>query len=290
MTTIYTKIVKDSISSLGYRITTIQVHYPRLMHADLMTHREFSRNFSGSRAIPTDTVFKGIEEDLVLPLKYLKNRSGMSGDETLKSEKVFKCINIIEKMWKDVKASVTKLDDLELHKQHKNRYLEPFQHIDGIITSTNWTNFLNLRLSKEAQPEIEELARCIKNDLAESIPIELSEDEWHLPFILDSEYNAFDVESLKKFSTARCARISYLKHGTEKISHKDDLLLYDRLYKEHHSSPFEHQARPINKKEHQLIEDLNKLIQINKLESIVNNPLYIANFFGWVSNRRELKL
>ena len=50
--TIQAKIIADSISDTGKRITTFQLLYPRFIHAELMTHRVFSRNASSSRAIP----------------------------------------------------------------------------------------------------------------------------------------------------------------------------------------------------------------------------------------------
>lgn len=43
---ITTKIILDSISNAGARIITYELKYPRFVHSELMTHREFTRNAS----------------------------------------------------------------------------------------------------------------------------------------------------------------------------------------------------------------------------------------------------
>jgi len=49
--TIEAKIILDSISDEGIRLTTVQLRYPRFIHAELMTHRVFSRNASSSACL-----------------------------------------------------------------------------------------------------------------------------------------------------------------------------------------------------------------------------------------------
>jgi len=46
------KVIADSISPEGKRITTLEARYWRGIHAELMTHRAFARNAASSRAIP----------------------------------------------------------------------------------------------------------------------------------------------------------------------------------------------------------------------------------------------
>ena len=43
------KILLDSIGPNGARLTTFELTYPRMVHAELMTHRLFSRNSASSR-------------------------------------------------------------------------------------------------------------------------------------------------------------------------------------------------------------------------------------------------
>ena len=37
------KIIADSVNPVGDRLTTFELCYPRMVHAELMTHRVFSR-------------------------------------------------------------------------------------------------------------------------------------------------------------------------------------------------------------------------------------------------------
>ena len=46
------RILLDSLSPSGARLTTMEVRYPRFIHSEMMTHRVFSRNAASSRAIP----------------------------------------------------------------------------------------------------------------------------------------------------------------------------------------------------------------------------------------------
>lgn len=54
MDSIKVKIIKDSISPDENRVTTFELEYPRYIHAQLLTHRVFSRNSASSRAIPIE--------------------------------------------------------------------------------------------------------------------------------------------------------------------------------------------------------------------------------------------
>ena len=52
MNEIKVEIVADSINQQGDRLTSLVLTYPRIIHAEMMTHRMFSRNASSSRAVP----------------------------------------------------------------------------------------------------------------------------------------------------------------------------------------------------------------------------------------------
>jgi hypothetical protein len=47
-------VVLDSLFPSNTRVTTIALRYPRFVHSEFMTHRQFSRNASSSRAIPVE--------------------------------------------------------------------------------------------------------------------------------------------------------------------------------------------------------------------------------------------
>jgi hypothetical protein len=71
------KIVLDSVGPNGARLTTFELSYPRFVHAELMTHRMFSRNSASSRAIPTERLLGRIEEEPVMPKWWGANQAGM---------------------------------------------------------------------------------------------------------------------------------------------------------------------------------------------------------------------
>src|ERR1700742_2095163 len=71
------KIICDSVSEAGVRLTTFELMYPRFIHAELMTHRAFSRNAASSRAIPIETMLRRIEENPAMPVFWAANQKGM---------------------------------------------------------------------------------------------------------------------------------------------------------------------------------------------------------------------
>lgn len=79
-------IIADSKNEHGQRITTFILTYPRIIHAELLTHRLFSRNAASSRAIPASKMIKDIEKDPFIPVAWQKAHSGMQGTEYFTEE------------------------------------------------------------------------------------------------------------------------------------------------------------------------------------------------------------
>lgn len=240
------KIIADSISSFNKRITTLSLVYPRFIHSEFMTHRVFSRNASSSRAEPVLKHIERIEKEPAMPVYWGSNKPGMQAGEEIEN------IDAAKSQWLYAKNRAIEhakvLNTLGLHKQIVNRVLEPFSHINVVVTSTEWTNFFNLRMHKDAAPEIHQLASCMFKEMSESSPIEIGWGEWHLPYVLKSEKFAYTINTLLAASTARCARVSYLKHDGAEPKIDEDMKLYERLVGGNpiHASPTEHQATPLS--------------------------------------------
>jgi len=66
------KIIADSKSPQGERLTTFLVTYPRIIHAEMCRHRMFSRNTASSRAIPFKKMAKDVEENPFIPIAWQK--------------------------------------------------------------------------------------------------------------------------------------------------------------------------------------------------------------------------
>ena len=253
------KIVADSISKSGKRITTFELEYPRWILAELNTHRQFSRNSMSSRAIPVNKQIQQIIENPATPVFWGLNQTGMSAKEEHSN------VELCKGAWKDIakeyEAFAGVLKEQNLHKQIVNRLLEPFQRMKTVLTATEFDNFFKLRLAPDAQPEIQELARCMKEAMDLNKPEFLKEGEWHTPYVEHFRGSDGDAELIyivdnigvsledaKSISTSCCAQVSYREIDS---SYDKAMSVYVKLglNTDHaHLSPTEHQATPIPEK------------------------------------------
>lgn len=247
--TISTKVIADSINPYGNRLTTLQLRYPRFVHAEFMTHRVFSRNASSSRAIPVKKLIEDILRDPAMPIYWGANQAGMQAAGELATGEIALAKHAWLEGLDNAIIAAQAMMDIGLHKQIANRVLEPWAHINVVVSATEWDNFFALRCHPDAQPEMRVLAECIRDVMALSTPVERRHDRkpWHLPYIDTDEFvenGVFNVEKAAKCSAARCARVSYLTHDGKAPVIADDLALFDRLAAGNpiHASPLEHQA------------------------------------------------
>jgi thymidylate synthase ThyX len=264
------KIEKDSISPSGVRLTTFVLEYPRFIHSELMTHRAFSRNASSSRAIPLKRQVELLKKNIAFPLKFHKNKPGMQAGEPLEQDAEFRAKFFWEQACNNAIKSAEKINELVpegVHKQYLNRLLEPFAHISVVVTATDYENFFELRHHKDAQPEIFELARQMKECYTKSQPQRLVEGQWHLPFITEEDGTLETCEQIQK-SVACCARVSYKNHDKTDPTIEQNKTLYNRLVNNNppHLSPTEHQAM-----------------------SIDDATVRSGNFNGWIQYRQTLR-
>jgi thymidylate synthase ThyX len=261
------KIVADSISPFGARLTTMEITYPRFVHSEFMTHRLFSRNAASSRAIPIEKMIQQVINDPVVPVWWGANQSGMQAKEELSP--ILK--EAAKDQWMDARldaiSQVEMLHRIGLHKQIANRILEPWMWITVVVTATEWSNFFALRCHPDAQPEIQKIAYMMRDLYTGSIPEKVAIGKYHLPYITADEI-VTDEATLAKISVARCARVSYLRHNNVGDVDKD-IELYDRLLASKHMSPFEHVASP-------------------EFPSGGKEFKFIGNFRGWVQLRKRL--
>lgn len=248
MPQIKVKIIADSLSVDGSRLTSFQLQYHRYIHGELLTHRAFSRSCSSSRAMPIKRVLGQVWSDPAIPVKWGGAQSGMQSGVELKGWRK----RLARRLWSSAgKVACVfswSLMKLGLHKEVANRLLEPWQLMNVILTATDFDNFFALRFHEDAQPEIQVLAARMNKAMLESEPRQLQEGEWHLPYVRQEEidrYTGTDNEwLLPALSTARCARVSYNTHSGTKPTVEADLRLFEMLVisRPAHSSPAEHQA------------------------------------------------
>lgn len=323
--TISAKIIADSVSPGPWpiRLATLQLRYPKIIHGEAKTHRlmyvgdaaydlleevglmndpALSRNASSSRAIPVERLIQDVIDDPYVPLHWGKNRAGMQASEELDDKELIytgtdgKPVSertAAKQIWLRSRDLAVKqaqsLSKLGAHKQIVNRLIEPFCHINVVVTATEWANFFALRRHADAQPEIHALADAIYDAMQASTPTPLKPGEWHLPYV-DKDPAGGDMtallqmvgegirgpdddqwinNSLIKLSVARCARVSYLTHDNRKPNVAEDLKLYERLVGTNplHASPCEHQATP---------------------DESWQSPHLHGNFSGWIQYRKTL--
>lgn len=144
-TKISAKILADSTSSQGARITTFLLTYPRIIHSELMTHRVFSRNSASSRAIPFNKMVKIVEEDPFIPIAWQKDHKGMQGNEYYDYIKAFELTDDWLEARNNAVNLAKKLNKKGVTKQLCNRLLEPFMWHTVLLTGTEFENFFKLR-------------------------------------------------------------------------------------------------------------------------------------------------
>src|ERR1043166_5301194 len=152
------RIERDSITQYGERLTTVVCTLPRIVLAELNTHRLFSRSSASSRAIPVQKQIERLRQDPFIPVYWGKNQKGMQADEELDYAQVAEALDVWSAARDQAVGSAEALMDIGVHKQITNRLLEPFMWHTVIITATEWSNFDHLRIHKDAQPEIRRAA------------------------------------------------------------------------------------------------------------------------------------
>ena len=238
-----------SVAPSGKKIFTMKWTYPRFIHGEVMTHRDFSRNAASSRAIPTKKMLGQVWNDPAMPVYWGSNQPGMQAGAELTGWRLWAAKKLWVAAGKVVCGFVWAMNKVGLHKQIANRPLETWQWMHTIVTSTEWDNFESLRIHPDAQPEFQDLARKDREARMQAVPVPLhgstnSHTAWHLPFVSESEKASYPLTAVLKASGARCARVSYLTHDMKSPVVEKDADLFNRLVGSvpMHASPIEHQA------------------------------------------------
>ena len=208
------KILLDSISETGKRLTTFEITFPRIVLAEFNTHRMFSRNSASSRAIPFKKQVEKIQAEPFIPEQFPVNCTGMQPQEYITEENgkedgaYYDCVN----WWLAARDSAIEIaenlsESWAIHKQICNRLLEPFQWHTVIVTATEFSNFFKLRCDENAQYEIRRIADLMyeayhtadpylgmfsnikgMNALHNPVSIQkLKVGEWHCPLVYEED-------------------------------------------------------------------------------------------------------
>jgi thymidylate synthase ThyX len=249
MTETNARVLLDSISPNGDRLTTIEVTFHRFVLAEFNTHRMFNRNSSSSRAIPVEKQLERFTFDAAMPISMPREQPGMQGGKELEGQDLLDAMELLGAIHSEtarlINAYLEAHPDKKtrLHKSVLNRPMEWAQWHTVLVTATEWENFFAQRCHPDAQPEMRAAAEWIREVLGQSVPQPLDFGDWHTPLIQDFERETLSSEDRMNISVARCARVSYLTHDGKRDL-EADRDLYRRLLTSRHPSPFEHVATP----------------------------------------------
>jgi hypothetical protein len=232
------RLVMDSMHpKYNVRILTVQVRGPRWLLAEINTHGRLSKSSQSSRAVPLSVRIPQARNNPVTPSRWEGEQRGMVGAAPLTGWRLLAAKTIWSSAAWTASAHAYLLARVGLHKQWTARTIEPYLTVETVLTATEWDNFFALRCASDAQPEFQELARCIKQIYDTSVPVER---DYHTPYVEEDEHA--DPYTRAMVSAARCARVSYFRSdGTTSKIDKDIALVKDLLTKGH-MNPFSHQA------------------------------------------------
>lgn len=261
------RVLLDSVSPAGARLVTMEWTYPRFIHSELLTYRQFSRNTSSSRAIPVKTTIRRVISNPAGPVYWGQNQRGMQARSELSGWRRWIACQLWYKARYVAVLVALLMVWLGLHKQIANRLLEPWMWITAIITANPeaFAHCFRQRCHPDAQPEFQTVAHLAREAFGASVPVERT---LHAPLIQDDDGDLYDLPFLlKAISTARCARVSYLTHRGVRDRSEDSRLYNDlKTATPPHASPFEHVATASD-------EPTRKS----------------GNFVGWIQHREEIE-
>lgn len=274
------KIVAHSIrEGSGEELISYELVYPRIILAEVNTHKMLSKNTSSSRAIPFEKMVETIEKDPFIPIAWQKQHRGMQGYEYFETE----VENLIrDGAWLEASKlaiqNAKNLYELGVTKQLANRFLESWMWVTQLVTGTresfehlfnqrcpeypggckSWKELCDLdsnytmetpiieRLKvNKGQAEIHfmDLAEKMYDALQESISNELFMGSYHIPFLKDiiSSEEMLGVDNLITMSVALTARVSYTSIGDDnKLTLERAKDIYNHCLDNSHWSVFEH--------------------------------------------------
>jgi len=291
------KIIADSVNILGNRMITMELIFPRIILAELNTHKMLSKNSQSSRAVPLNKAIEHVNTLGFEPVWWGKNQAGMAARQELVGEELARA----KHLWNSAKQSVihyvTELGSASLHKQIAARPLEAFAMHKAVVSGTEWNNLIWLRDHDDAQPEFGELAKCIVEAVNKSTPVLLRSGEWHLPYVmtafkvsenpdndeivyLDTDGNQIDLDTARKISASCCAQVSYRKldDSVEKA-----IDIFNKLFSGSrvHASPVEHQATPMIEEQGDPMDWEEGVTHVDR-----NGKYWSGNLCGWIQYRK----
>jgi len=304
----------------GVSLYTFVLTYPRVILAEVNTHRMLSRNTASSRAIPAKKQRQRVLDDPFVPITIGQNQKGMKAGEELTGWRRFVAVNTWKLARYPMVLASWVLEKVGAHKQVVNRLVETWTWTQQVVTCTDLRNVFKLRNHPDAEPHFHELARQMQEQVEyvenlfdvinfdarnpDSTVAALDEvnpdrgvyrmqmlrpGDWHLPFVddkdianLQAEFDAKQVEAYGALDTGHF-RIRSLKW--------DDLkqISAARCARVSYYLP-ENGQRSSFERDFELCARLSSSGHWSPFEHVatpVAEDVYIGNFRSWRQYRKE---
>lgn len=215
------EVIAYSQAPSGAELITFKICTHRYILAEINTHKNLSRNYQSSRAVPLRRQRRMVMNECAKPVAWGSNQRGMQAGDELTGWR----LKVAKALWKSASLSAIAhhwgLEKIGLHKQWTNRVIEPYMYTVGIITvnvDILLDNIFALRLHKDAQPEFQHLCQKMREALNNSGPNDLSIGEWHIPYREEIEHyliphDLLTLSNTIKMSVAMIAQVSYRRKG-----------------------------------------------------------------------------
>lgn len=231
-------------SSTQEPLVTLEVtRMPKVILGELARHRCASLSVASARAIPESRVIEQVIEDPFIPCDLRAAARSMESQGVVSARTLQQAQTALLKMRDNAVVVAKELSEAGVHKQHVNRVLEPFMRVNLVLSTTELSSILLLRMAPDVQPEFLVTAGNIASACLFVTPkrlkthVELMKRtdadestmctrEWHLPYLSNEErqevneaYCTIGPQSHKIItraiirSVARCARATYARNG-----------------------------------------------------------------------------
>lgn len=279
------RVIVDSISPEGHRITSVHVVYPHAVHKDMLRHGlHRARSVASFRALKPEELAEYLRNGGAFRPEWATRVKGMGQGDALEDVALAQANAIWDEHVDDCLHTAERLNKLDIAKQATNFAQQDIAPLVEIITATEWDNYFALRLELKddgtpvARPEVYLTALAIKEARDASTPTPIDHTRLHLPFIRDEELVELEqaymaeswgseggAEAVKEaehywslVSVGRCAMISFGRVDVEEDADMSFVRARDRLLAVGHAEPFEHVARPFTPDQWALIKHLQE--------------------------------
>lgn len=124
-----------SIDQRGNKILTVSATFPRMILAEVNTHRMLSKNTSSSRAIPFAKMLEAVQNNPFIPIAWQKKHPGMQGTEYLSKTEKFNLVIFMSVLQDTFEKETDPAKKLLLEKALKEKMeiiqklLTPYAHL-----------------------------------------------------------------------------------------------------------------------------------------------------------------